>query len=55
MAGGLDDVGAHQQVGEVERRRLGLVVPDAADAGGEVDDDRRPVVGEQLLGGTRAR
>ena len=45
-AGGLDDVRAHQQVGEVQRRRLGLVVADAADAGGEVDDRLRAVVGE---------
>ena len=51
VAGGLDDVRAHQQVGQVQRRRLGLVVPDPADPGGEVDDDGRPVVGEQLLGG----
>ena len=42
--GRLDHVRAHEEVGGVERRRLGLVVADAADPGGEVDDQVRLVL-----------
>ena len=52
-AGGLDDVRAHQQVGEVQRGRLGLVVADAADAGGEVDDRLGRWVANIVLGRAR--
>ena len=38
LAGLLDDVGAHEQVLDVEIGGAGLVGADAADAGGEVDD-----------------
>ena len=40
---------------EVQRRRLGLVVADPADAGGEVDDGRGAVLGEHVLGGAGGR
>ena len=47
---GLDDVGAHHQVGQVQRRRLGLVEADATDTGGEVDHAGGLVLGQQQLG-----
>ena len=50
-AGRLDDVRPHQQVGQVQRRRLRLVEADAADTGGEVDHLRRAVIGEHVGGG----
>ena len=50
-AGRLDHVRAHQQVGEVQRRRLGLVVADPPDPRGEVDDLRWAVVGDHVGGG----
>ena len=45
-AGLLDDVGAHEQVVEVEVGRAGLVGADAADPGGQVDDEVGPEVVE---------
>ena len=51
VASGLDDVRAHQQVGEVQGCRLGLVEPDPADPRGEVHDRRRTKVTEHVLGG----
>jgi hypothetical protein len=42
QTGLLDDVGAHEQVVEVEVRRAGHVGTDAAHAGGEVDHEIGP-------------
>ena len=55
MAGGLDDVGAHEQVVEVEAGRLGLVEADATDPGGEMHHQFGSLGGEERIGGAGPR
>ena len=55
-AGGIDDVGAHEEVVEVQVGGPGHVGPDATHPGGEVHDDVRVVFGEEpvhLIGGAQ--